>query len=507
MSGRGGGWGLTSIVGPDQSFPDKTGHIFHPESNEPVNGFANAPSTSHALGNFDRIWEFLGESPSALPPLNGSTKPEGFVTNDNESFESETPAFVESGTKSVKWRDHIEGADLADIDELKPNDLACLNKWQRKKARRRIRKQTEAEQHKAFKESPHGGNVSEQESEKEIVSIEQSASKRRTLINEMLHGSPTKVDNVVSSLSTPTKAALNSSLDPRTVAYLQTPPSIIKRPVSAPPPNAFAETASKKAALLGKLTTKFDEELQYLSGISLVHPSRDEDANLANGIHVFVDASNIMIGFHEALRSSRRIYHLRRQPFSFHNLSLILERGRPIAKRVLAGSDNFPAIAEAQIIGYECNILDRVHKAKELTPRQRRYLDRSSNGITSGNATTSGSGSETNAAIASQYAPEKWVEQAVDEILHLKILESVVDANVPATMVLATGDAAEAEYSQGFLKMVTRALEKGWMVELVSFRHNISGMYKRKEFRAKWGTNFKIIELDDYVEELLGVQV
>lgn len=69
------------------------------------------------------------------------------------------------------------------------------------------------------------------------------------------------------------------------------------------------------------------------------------------------------------------------------------------------------------------------------------------------------------------------------------------------------GDAAEAEYSQGFLKMVTRALEKGWMVELVSFRHNISGMYKRKEFRAKWGTNFKIIELDDYVEELLGVQV
>lgn len=145
---------MTSIVGPDQSFPDKTGHIFHPESNEPVNGFANAPSTSHALGNFDRIWEFLGESPSALPPLNGSTKPEGFVTNDNESFESETPAFVESGTKSVKWRDHIEGADLADIDELKPNDLACLNKWQRKKARRRIRKQTEAEQHKAFKESP-----------------------------------------------------------------------------------------------------------------------------------------------------------------------------------------------------------------------------------------------------------------------------------------------------------------------------------------------------------------
>ncbi len=73
-------------------------------------------------------------------------------------------------------------------------------------------------------------------------------------------------------------------------------------------------------------------------------------------------------------------------------------------------------------------------------------------------------------------------------------------------MVLATGDAAEAEYSQGFLKMVERALEKGWSVELVSFKHNISGMYKRKEFRGKWSQRFKIIELDDFVEELLGVQ-
>ncbi len=72
-------------------------------------------------------------------------------------------------------------------------------------------------------------------------------------------------------------------------------------------------------------------------------------------------------------------------------------------------------------------------------------------------------------------------------------------------MVLATGDAAEAEYSQGFLKMVERALEKGWKVELISFRHNISGMYKRKEFRGKWGDRFKIVELDEFVEEILGV--
>jgi hypothetical protein len=46
-------------------------------------------------------------------------------------------------------------------------------------------------------------------------------------------------------------------------------------------------------------------------------------------------------------------------------------------------------------------------------------------------------------------------------------------------------------------------LEKGWMVELVSFKLNTSSAYKRKEFRAKWGPMFKWIQLDDYVEQLI----
>jgi hypothetical protein len=192
---------------------------------------------------------------------------------------------------------------------------------------------------------------------------------------------------------------------------------------------------------------------------------------------------------------------MRRQPISFHNLSLILERGRPTAKRIVVGSDNFSEMQEAKAIGYETNILDRVHKAKELTPRQKKYT----NG--NGTAPSGGSGSETTAAANTttvQYAPEKWVEQAVDEILHLKMMESIVDASEPSIMVLATGDAAEAEYSGGFLKMVERALAKGWRVELASFRHNTSGAYKRREFRQKWGDRFKMVELDDFVEVLFG---
>ena len=210
-----------------------------------------------------------------------------------------------------------------------------------------------------------------------------------------------------------------------------------------------------------------------------------------------------MIGFHDAIKLSRgqsKHSRIRRQPLSYHNFTLILERGRPTAKRIVVGSDNYPAISEAKAIGYETNILDRVHKAKELTPRQKQFMK-------NGNGTGTGSGSETTAATAAvQYAPEKWVEQAVDEILHLKMMESIVDASEPSTMVLATGDAAEAEYSGGFMKMVERALGKGWKVELACFRHNMSGAYNRKEFRKTWGERFKIVELDDFVEVLLGTE-
>lgn len=203
-----------------------------------------------------------------------------------------------------------------------------------------------------------------------------------------------------------------------------------------------------------------------------------------------------MIGFHDCLKIARGIpvaEKIRRIPMSFHNFSIVLERGRPAARRVLAGSDRYSAIDEAKALGYELNILERVHKAKQPTPRQKRIR----NDLTT---TGASSGSETNPWTP---APEKWVEQAVDEILHLKILESIIDAEKPATIVLATGDAAEAEYSAGFMKMVERALLKGWMVELVSFKLNTSGMYKRKEFRAQWGPRFKWIRLDTYVEQLL----
>ncbi|KAF2218440.1 hypothetical protein BDZ85DRAFT_208114 [Elsinoe ampelina] len=246
-------------------------------------------------------------------------------------------------------------------------------------------------------------------------------------------------------------------------------------------------------ALLLKLINHFWEDKRYL-----VAP-----ANLSNhsssptGIHVFIDASNILIGFHDALKRARGIpSHVRvpRVDISFDSLALLLERRRPIAKRVLAGSTpHIPAFDIAKSIGYECCILDKVYKARELTDRQRFFIAGSTSSTDAPNAL----------ADIPTHAPEKFVEQGVDEILHLKILESIVDADEPTTIVLATGDAAQAEYSGGFMKMVERALEKGWRVELVSWRAGVSKLYLKRGFRERWGERFRVVELDGWVEEML----
>ncbi len=83
----------------------------------------------------------------------------------------------------------------------------------------------------------------------------------------------------------------------------------------------------------------------------------------------------------------------------------------------------------------------------------------------------------------------------------------LVDTHKPSTIVLASGDAAEAEFSGGFLKCVERALSKGWKVEIIAWSDGLSQEYRSQRFIDKWGGLFKVIELDDFCEELLAVYI
>ena len=457
-----------------------------PDGDVPVKG----------LGNFDSLFTHL-KLPLDVPPPVVVPEPEhGPCLSHPNSNGPREP-------KIVKWRDEVDGADLEDNDDAEDSlGPSRKTKTQRKKANRKLRK--------AFAEKSSSGTIigtasSENESEKEH-NIEKAID-RKKVIYQMTYGNTLPADD--SLIARRINVLKRPQLPIETETWPVAKPHSLNGNDSSPTkPGATAHeiTAAKQATLMTMLHERFPDERQYLDSVSLVpHASGDAsgDASISpEGLHIFVDASNIMIGFHDALKvacSLPKDSRIRRQPFSFYHLSLLLTRGRPTSKLVLVGSDNFPAMAEAKSLGYETNILDRVHKAKLLTPRQKHFSKSGGKGDLSG-----GSGSET--GVAAAFADKKWVEQAVDELLHLKMMESLVDVEEPGIMVVGSGDAAEAEYSAGFLKMVERALVKGWKVEVACFKANTSGMYRRKEFREQWGTNFKLVELDDFVQVLLGVE-
>ena len=445
-------------------------------------------ASKSSLGDFSSLWDYLGR-PQLVQEISQYVDVDG-----NSISAAELDA---DRLKGVRWRDELDGADLEDNVELAPAISAASLATQKRAARRARAKE------KAAKLAAERGGLTDTatdiESANELESLRRSPD-RRSVIQSIL-GRPRPQDHEGSPPTSPSppKAELRTpltKLDFLSPFLWQTPTSKSPSKYSITPQDGLTPE-ERKRTLITKLIRNHESEKKYLKNPGLPEPAFTPLNTSPIGIHTFIDLSNITIGFHDCLKLSRGLpldSRIRRVPMSFHNFSLVLERGRPAAKRVLVGSDKIAAIQDARAIGYETNILERVHKSKEMTPRQKRFR---SGGAVSGNDGTSGS--ETPAMPA----PEKWVEQAVDEILHLKILESLIDAEKPSTIVLATGDAAEAEYSGGFMRMVERALAKGWMVELVSFRLNTSSAYKRREFRQKWGAMFKWIQLDDYAEEMI----
>ncbi|KAL1962967.1 hypothetical protein VTN77DRAFT_8813 [Rasamsonia byssochlamydoides] len=458
-------WDFTAVIDLIHTPTNPTSHLDRPWYREPTIDSDRGQSESNSqpkdiphqdaghrrLGDFGSLWDLINQPPRLV-------------------FDS---------------HDHVEPVEAVDCDtsprklssaDLHPSQTPPLFILRRRDARTKIETSSLSDHDAALSDTSTGDSDGD-------VSVFDSPVPRPSSLSFIPPqvGSPSGKSDPV--LTPP------SSCDELDGSFNTTSPKHLGKASSAGVPSTkYKSSAERKAGLMIKLLKQFPEFAVQIS-------SSQKHSGPSSKIHVFVDSSNIMIGFHDCYKISHNIpvtTRIRRLPLSFHNFSLILERGRPAAKRVLVGSDRFAAINEAERIGYETNILDRVHKAKQWTPRQLKFRNALSHGVNSGSEM--GSSPE-----------ERWVEQGVDEILHLKMLESLVDAEKPATMVLATGDAAEAEYSGGFLKMVERALHKGWTVELVSFASNTSFAYKRKEFRAKWGSRFKMINLEDYVEELLDV--
>lgn len=233
-------------------------------------------------------------------------------------------------------------------------------------------------------------------------------------------------------------------------------------------------------------------------------------------VHAFVDMSNIFIGFQDAAKLSNghmRSARVRFSPFSFEHLAYILERDRPVARRRLAGSvrDAYQQLhhpkhfKEAASLGYDCHVLRQVEKIDTNNSFNDRL--QLNDGAPSATpmywTTTSGDESSDGPGSSPVLCPRtKLGEQGVDENLHLAMQDSLLDASTPGVMVLATGDAQPAEFSQGFAHYAIKALERGWNIEIVSWRRCLSSEWKKSPFKDKYAQQVRIIELNSFLHEL-----
>ena len=289
------GWDLTPVIdliyslsigkesAIDLERPDHTSKAYLEYSYVHA-GIENGAQPLPQLGNFDKIWQYLNQPLDLIPP-EVPAAPKGELIG----FSGDNACNDPSPFKAVRWRDELEGADLADNDENDgPQTPSNLTKQQRKKIRRKQRRKDQTKFSTDGKVLPSG---SEDDSAKDVQAPQ--ISDRKAVIDAILHGDSipdTPPSHMRSGKLFRNEPAANG--EPSPVASPQSAQKVVQilRPRKD---SAFAIAVAKKAKLIAMLTETFIDERPFLSNISFIQHVGSAVETPLEGIHVFVDISNV----------------------------------------------------------------------------------------------------------------------------------------------------------------------------------------------------------------------
>ena len=247
------------------------------------------------LGNFDKIWQYFGQ-PLNVPPPIVPTEPSGeFIEILKTTSDS-----AQLALKGVKWRDELEGGDLADNDDIDETpDFSGLTKEQRKKARRKLRREVEAARVANRQNVASGSeNDSEKESQpppKRDTKCDTSHPTTKDVIYQILHRTSPKAKPGSLRSGEPFTTGIPIDVGPWPVAFPQAGAKAVQ--ILKPPPkeqSAYAAAAAQKARLMVMLNERFQDEQHSLSKISSTQQVDIAQTVTSESIHVFIDASNVI---------------------------------------------------------------------------------------------------------------------------------------------------------------------------------------------------------------------
>ncbi|MFA5911715.1 MAG: NYN domain-containing protein [Vicinamibacterales bacterium] len=182
--------------------------------------------------------------------------------------------------------------------------------------------------------------------------------------------------------------------------------------------------------------------------------------------HVFIDNSNIFGGAQSMSARVERHVPWPALRVHFRNLALLVEGSQQVGSRVLAGSvppGNDDLWSYARDMKYETNLLRKIEK---------------------------GDG--------------RLGEQGVDELLHLKVANLLLDSAEAQALVLVTGDGRVSQFGTGFALQAERALKRGWQVEIWSWKSALSPAFGK--LSTAYGAKIRIHDFDKFFKSVTFVK-
>lgn len=181
--------------------------------------------------------------------------------------------------------------------------------------------------------------------------------------------------------------------------------------------------------------------------------------------HVFVDNSNLIGGARRTAAKQEPHVPWPAVRIEYANFFALVERGFAVKTRVFAGSvppGNDELWTHAERAGYQTDLLRKIESDDGMLK-----------------------------------------EQGVDELLHLKMANALLDYRAPQTLVIVTGDGAKSEFGTSFTEYVKRASKAGWDSVVWSWSRNLSPRFKHL---IADGVRLKVHSLDAYYEQVTFVK-
>ncbi len=253
-------------------------------------------STS-GLGNFSRLWDYLGQPQDLPPPTFGVEN----LLPTNGEFDGLID--ISPVLKGVRWRDELDGAGLEENDEIAgANTVSKPTKKQRKLANRLRRSQELIQQLEAKKGNPPNPKLpSDIDSDNELQRLRLSPARKASL--HFIRNATSK-NNEIRNIH-------YSSSPPSSTSPVRSPPELIwpvsnphrlnpARPPWAPPkshiePLVAMSGPNKNAKLTKDLIRRFEAQKASLMNPFQLHSLSTAMNVHSNSLHVFVDASNVRL--------------------------------------------------------------------------------------------------------------------------------------------------------------------------------------------------------------------